>query len=517
MPLPSNEVEWSLFLPFLKLDPKSHRVIAGIAVSGGDDDETFVETDDGLLPLSDLKRELAALSGSSATTHGGIAKNITSGALYPGLGDPAKAWWVSARIDDANTWHQIRAGKMAGLELRGRAHQTLKRDVSDELRLPAGQPAGGQWTSGGSTGAPTSAPTESRKPQPNADSSATTAAAAAGSIAIDWSEGSSLVTAARGLALTGVGTMLAAAASAYAIFNTLFIPTNNKSLVAEGSLPDHPDFTYRYDGESGVLFLWHNGNTLFSGYYGADGIFRDGQGKPLGRAIATDGIIIDTDALKAIHAKSLSDKGTRADAQPLTQTDVDKDDQKICPAPGPDTPGGRKLRGLAYEGYIHSLVNKEHPLAVGLAVNLNGLNFDDCYREDPEKGGTMVEAKGEGYLDMLNKPSNKDQNFLWAGVEAKMVRQAANQVLAAGPRKIVWFFAEKEVADRMRDVFSTAGFSQIDVEWRQPPADYIERYGPKDYKEKYEKLIFLGWIRDGLPSLPITITRKRPIHHLQHD
>jgi len=49
----------------------------------------------------------------------------------------------------------------------------------------------------------------------------------------------------------------------------------------------------------------------------------------------------------------------------------------------------------------------------------------------------------------------------------KMLNQAQNQIDAKGDRSLTWFFEEKSVADKMRDLFGTGETKRpgIDVEW----------------------------------------------------
>ena len=96
-------------------------------------------------------------------------------------------------------------------------------------------------------------------------------------------------------------------------------------------------------------------------------------------------------------------------------------------------------------------MNPAAPLPSGFAVKLRNpetgkdVYFDDCRQSD----GTMIDAKGTGYLQMLEK----DSDYRWDGVEAKMLDQAERQLKAAGDRPIEWHFAEKHVADYVRDLF----------------------------------------------------------------
>ena len=77
------------------------------------------------------------------------------------------------------------------------------------------------------------------------------------------------------------------------------------------------------------------------------------------------------------------------------------------------------------------------------------VHFDDCRHSD----GTMLEAKGPGYRDMLEKGS---ENYPWRGVEERMIDQAWRQVNAAGGRPIEWYFAEQEVHDYVKKLFAGA-------------------------------------------------------------
>jgi len=118
---------------------------------------------------------------------------------------------------------------------------------------------------------------------------------------------------------------------------------------------------------------------------------------------------------------------------------------------------------MAYQTYVSALVNPERPLPPGLAVRLpradldhlpdpanmnDWVYFDDCRLSD----GTMIEAKGTGYLDMLNQGSDQ---IPWIGVERGLRDQASRQLNAAGARRVEWYFAEEPVADYVREKFIT--------------------------------------------------------------
>jgi hypothetical protein len=88
------------------------------------------------------------------------------------------------------------------------------------------------------------------------------------------------------LGITGVTTVL----------GIIFIPTN-RSLITEGTVPDHPDIRFKYDEDAGVFTIHRDGGDGstygFSGRPDADGVFRDNQGRAYARRLADGTIIID--------------------------------------------------------------------------------------------------------------------------------------------------------------------------------------------------------------------------------
>ena len=90
------------------------------------------------------------------------------------------------------------------------------------------------------------------------------------------------------------------------------------------------------------------------------------------------------------------------------------------------------------------------PLPPGLAVSLpdpvtgKRVAYDDCRESD----GTMIEAKGPGFANMLR--SRYFSNFV---IPARWERQAARQVGASGGRDVDWFLAEPEAANFARKIF----------------------------------------------------------------
>jgi hypothetical protein len=85
-------------------------------------------------------------------------------------------------------------------------------------------------------------------------------------------------------------------------------------------------------------------------------------------------------------------------------------------------------------------------MAVSLENPLTGKNvaFDDCRESD----GTMIEAKGLGYAEML-----QDRYLGEDVIPGRWLKQARSQVAAAGARDVEWFFAEPEAARKAGELF----------------------------------------------------------------
>jgi len=250
--------------------------------------------------------------------------------------------------------------------------------------------------------------------------------------------------------LAALRSMLVGAAGASTVFGILFIPTN-RALVVEGPIAGSDGLAYRYDRDTGVLQIRQNVRSLGSAvlteaHLGTDGLFRDAEGHIIGRYLSGDGVIVDMAAQPGFRmlpgTAAAPDAATRNDNQP-----------KLCPDPTPDRPGAPKDN--RYQRYVSMLVNGR-ALPPGIAVSLfNPLSgkdvvFDDCRLSD----GTMIEAKGDGYLEMLLNGSDR---MPWLGIEAKLVKQANSQLEAAQGRPIEWYFKDRPVADFVRKLFSDGG------------------------------------------------------------
>ncbi len=96
--------------------------------------------------------------------------------------------------------------------------------------------------------------------------------------------------------------------------------------------------------------------------------------------------------------------------------------------------------------------------AVGKVYVVQGVRFDGF------KLGVLLETKGPGYARFL-----KDGSFrAWFRGADGMLEQARKQFSAAKGTPIQWHFAEREVADAVRDLFRNEGLGPIKVVYTPP-------------------------------------------------
>jgi hypothetical protein len=201
----------------------------------------------------------------------------------------------------------------------------------------------------------------------------------------------------------------AVALPAAAFLGTLFFPTSGGA-VSEGTLPDAPDFSYRFDQGTGVLTVSRQhddgtSETLFSGRYGADGVFRDEDGNAIGRHLDSS-VALDADAIRGYEARAKSNDQSRVGTGAQADTATNRNDPDICPVPGLDKPGFKSPGAIAYQMYVGIEVNKV-PLPPGIGIMVtkpdgNPVYFDDCRHSN----GALIEAKGMGYADALRNPNS---------------------------------------------------------------------------------------------------------------
>ena len=133
------------------------------------------------------------------------------------------------------------------------------------------------------------------------------------------------------------------------------------------------------------------------------------------------------------------------DGDALPGRPANDNEPKLCPQWQPDKRTNEK--GHAYEAFMRPLVNPFMPTPLGLAYYLTNpgtgkaVEFDDC----EQKTGTMIDYKDQ-YWELL---TSGIRGFIIDDLK----RQALDQINAAGTRKIIWYFSEKEAADFVRSQF----------------------------------------------------------------
>jgi hypothetical protein len=262
-----------------------------------------------------------------------------------------------------------------------------------------------------------------------------------------------------------------------AVFGALFIPSPNGPVVIQGTLPDHPDVSYKLGRPEGMLTLSSkasDGSEITIYAQQRAGIYVDTRtGKPLGRDLQPD-LFIDADALRdAIEAREK--EKPQADAQP----DRKSDEPKLCAAPGPDTPHGSSDRAKDYEDDVHACVNPLAPIPSGFAVMLRDpetgrpVYFDDCFRyagdlvDGDMKKGDFADGKGPGYAEALRSSFHQD-----IGVFPDLLERATKQTRTAASvgARVKWYFAEEEAADFVRERFKSKKFIKDITIGYMPPS-----------------------------------------------
>ena len=233
--------------------------------------------------------------------------------------------------------------------------------------------------------------------------------------------------------------LLASAAAAVALGGLLFIPSN-RSLRVEGEVPEIPGLRYSWNRDETLLRLTYDSpdgaRQTFTAQLQED-VFRDQRGQVVGRVLPGGNIAVDPAAIFP---------GAANDNNP-----------KLCPNPGPDKPGEL---GRNYADYVKSIVNPGYPTPRYWGYQLPNpynfgklVNYDDCQHST----GTMVEAKGPGYIEPLK----------YGFVQQEWLEESGRQVDASAGRPIRWYFAELGPAMSAWKLFRTAnsGREKITIVW----------------------------------------------------
>jgi hypothetical protein len=223
--------------------------------------------------------------------------------------------------------------------------------------------------------------------------------------------------------------MAARLATAAVVFRILFIP-DNRSLITEGTVPDHPDLKYRYDQGTGELSVYSGDDwrrAQLSGHANKDGIFASSNGRPFGRKLENGAVIVDLDTL-----------GPGTDSA----RSATRDEPKLCPDATPENIKGRSESAIRYQEQISGL---PRGVSVKLVDPITGqdVDYDGCR----ERNGTMLEGKGPQYEKHMDDSDEWKKYFRG---DSKIKRQMERQSQAAVGRSVEWHFAEKRVADYYR-------------------------------------------------------------------
>jgi hypothetical protein len=327
----------------------------------------------------------------------------------------------------------------------------------NQPRVPAGSGReSGQWTSGDSGGsadrtdasAPHAPPTGSGRGQASGTITAAAMAASTSDVALP------LGSLARGLFdramtsafLDGLAS-LGASVGLGVVLGAAFFPVSTRR-TTEGQVPGHPELRFSFDKDEGILRFVQRGvtgdETVAIARGAPNGIFYETKtGTPVARMVGQ---------LLVFDAQSLDDDEEDAKTQAGATSEVTSkaEEPQLCPDPGPDVPHGASARSIAYQAFISALNNPQRPLPPGMAVSLinpktkRRVTYDDCREDD----GTMIEAKGYGFANLLQS------SYIKRRLKKRWIGQAMRQVLASGGREIEWYFAEESARDYAEKIFS---------------------------------------------------------------
>ena len=362
----------SLGEPALDLEEGADRLYALLAAAHG-------------RPMStDLPRHLGEAFAHWRRGEKALANIRLAFAQIPRLDDRADAYrlFLAEELLDAG---MSPAALMKGLGFDAPARGLAKYDPN-QPRVPAGSGRNsGRWGSGGGA---------AQAPAPATSAPAPAAAMRAVNAPGTLAEGL-FASAADSAFLSGLETLASAAVGPAAMLGAIFIPTP-AGVVSHGAMPGEPGLSYLFDGPAGLLRLYRDDETgrqaVAEARLRPDGILAETEtGLPIARMVGGS-LVFDADSLPDAKAGA----GARSE----------RDEPKLCPDPGRDVPHGASERAMLYQEQISRLNNPQRPLSRGDAVSLmnplTGKNvaFDDCRESD----GTMIEAKGPGFAEMLNIP-----------------------------------------------------------------------------------------------------------------
>lgn len=315
---------------------------------------------------------------------------------------------------------------LAALGLDPRRH-LLKRNVDGERRNPPGDGVeSGRWTRGGDG--------------PGQNEAAVGGEAATGDDSLFSEKLPARI-------LQSLFRLATRSSIPWIAFETLFVPSADKSGVTEDAVPGRPDLRYNWDKPSGqvVFRVFIDGHwvTLTGGRDNLNQFYRDADGNVIARAVG-DALIVDLGALDRAREPLAEASG----GEPRQEASSNEGrGPKLCPEPSGESNKGWSANSSAYQRYVSGL-------GAGLAVLLNGVSFDGC---DPITG-VMLEGKGN-YAFFVNpdgtwkldtlKPDGTWKaglgNESFNSIRSQMVRQSVAAALDG--RMVEWHAQQKPAAD----------------------------------------------------------------------
>jgi hypothetical protein len=231
-----------------------------------------------------------------------------------------------------------------------------------------------------------------------------------------------------------------------AVFGLLFVPSIN-NLGVEGEVPGLRGLRYGWNRDETLLRLTYDSRDgrrrTFTAHL-EDDLFHDQHGRVVGRVLPGGRVAFDRAAISSDFA--------------------DEDEPKLCPAPGPDRPGGSE-KGRDYEDFVKKFINPENPTPRGWGFQLpnpkeNGalVYHDDCQHST----GMMAEIKGE-YAGVLAFEQGRES------ITKEWLDQSGRQVAARGWRRLRWYFAEPATAAFAKKIFDRAGEGRETIEIKDLP------------------------------------------------
>ncbi|MEW6438708.1 MAG: hypothetical protein AB1508_16240 [Pseudomonadota bacterium] len=260
-----------------------------------------------------------------------------------------------------------------------------------------------------------------------------------------------------------------------AVLGALFIPSPFEDIIAQGTLPDHPDVSYKLDRPEGLLTLTaksRTGSDITIHAQNRDGVFVDvDTDTRIGRDFQGDLFLSWPAVQRAIQARTPANSKTGPNADHAT------DEPELCPAPVKDIPHGSSEAAKDYEDDVHLRVNPLAPIPRGFAVMFinpvtgQPVYFDDCFRyagdlvDGDMHKGDLADAKGPRLEALLSAGPGIAKNVI-----TKMETQAESQLEVADALglRVKWYFAEKGAADYVRRQFERDGFERIIIAYMPP-------------------------------------------------